>query len=82
MCLLDNITEHLDVIRAFQLMLHRKRGRLGRCEYDGLATRHCVAASGAPNIMTSSANHNAALSAVQGTVNWLPKQAMATWPKT
>ena len=29
-CLLDNITEHLDVIRAFQLMLHRKRGRLGK----------------------------------------------------
>jgi hypothetical protein len=27
--LLDNITEHLDVIRTFQLMLHRKRGRLG-----------------------------------------------------
>lgn len=27
--LLDNITEHLDVINAFQLLLHRKRGRLG-----------------------------------------------------
>lgn len=28
-CLLDNITEHLDIINAFELMLHRKRGRLG-----------------------------------------------------
>jgi len=28
-CLLDNITEHLDVIKAFEVMLHRKRGRLG-----------------------------------------------------
>lgn len=27
--LLDNITEHLDVLNAFQLMLHRKRGRMG-----------------------------------------------------
>lgn len=27
--MLDNITEHLDVIQTFQLMLHRKRGRLG-----------------------------------------------------
>lgn len=27
--LLDNISEHLDVIQTFQLMLHRKRGRLG-----------------------------------------------------
>lgn len=27
--LVDNITEHLDITRYFELMLHRKRGRLG-----------------------------------------------------
>jgi hypothetical protein len=32
--LLDNITEHLDVIEAFQLMLHRKRGRLGPAQHS------------------------------------------------
>ena len=35
--LTDNLTEHQDVCRLFELMLHRKRGRLGPAPQPGLS---------------------------------------------
>jgi hypothetical protein len=66
--LLDNITEHLDIIQAFQLMLHRKRGRLGpgptpKPPADMTATGRPGITAGASNSLGANAAQHACVKA-------------------
>jgi hypothetical protein len=58
--LIDNITEHLDVMRCFELMLHRKRGRLGPAGGKGGVAAAVGGAVGGTGSAVSSAAGDAA----------------------
>ena len=97
-CLLDNITEHLDVIRAFQLMLHRKRGRLGKsnqrlgshCTYT-VKTRpqqsrnpytYAQHLSRSRHLLCSAVCEVVTVASANAAGAWLSRQLVAIWTDT